>query len=79
MDNLCDAEKEYKLGKFESISDDLIGFFLKYALSADTSLAIVGWCTITIMNIIEVTHNTTVILKYLAFILDNFDNISQVK
>jgi hypothetical protein len=79
VDNLCEAEKDFKLGKFTAISDDLIGLFLKYAVSSETSLAVISWSTTTIMNILEVTQNPTVILKYLGFVLENFDNLSQIK
>lgn len=31
------------------------------------------------MNILEVTQNHAVVLKYLTFVLENFDNLGQIK
>ena len=33
VDNLCEAEKQHGLGKFNGLSDNLISFFLEFALN----------------------------------------------
>ena len=78
IDNLCESEKEVKLNKFSELSNDLIEFFLKFALAGESSLPVISWSITTIMNIIEVTRNETVIRKYISFSLENFDNVKIV-
>lgn len=78
IENLSNAEKQVKLGKFNPIADNLIEFFFKIALDNSSSMSIVDWSVETLMNIIEVCYNPDVCVKYLNYVLDNYDNIKSI-
>lgn len=52
IENLCEAEKYMKLGKFNTIADHLIEFLLKICIDDNTPISNVDWAVEAIMGII---------------------------
>lgn len=66
------------MSKFSQISDDLIGALLQISLEPNSSLSTISWSMSAMMSVIEVANSELVSRKYIAFVLENFGNISQV-
>ena len=78
IENICEADREAGLDKFQQISDDLISTLLQLSLANNSTLSMINWAVSAIMSVIEVANNELVAKKYIGYVLENFDNIGKV-